>query len=26
LSETQERVDFVERVLAQNKEAGRLQR
>ena len=25
LSETQERVDFVERVLAQNKEAGRLQ-
>jgi hypothetical protein len=26
LSETQERVDFVERVLAQNKEAGRLQK
>lgn len=26
LTETQERVDFVERVLAQNKEAGRLQK
>lgn len=26
LSETQERVDFVERVLAQNKETGRLQK
>src|SRR5689334_13075772 len=26
LGETQERVDFVERVLAQNKEAGRLQK